>query len=115
MNIGSAINLARTNAKLTRKELAERTGLAPSSITRIEKEERQITVQTAKALAEALGLRLSQLVILAESIRDPEDRIKKMQRDLYLSVQPIFAQMGILPGERAPKPKRARPRARVRA
>ena len=114
MHIGSAINLARTNAELTRKQLAERTGLSPSSITRIEKEERQITVQTAKALAEALGLRLSQLVALAESIRDPEDRIKQLQRDLYLSVQPFFAQRGILPGQR-PAKKKPRPRARPRS
>ena len=75
MNIGSAISLARTNAKLTRKELAKRTGLSPSSITRIEKEERQITIQTAKGLAEALGLRLSQLVVLAESIRDLKGKL----------------------------------------
>ncbi len=90
MKIGLAIRLARKNIDLSGKDLAKRTGLSPSAITRIEKDQRGISLQTAQKIAKALGLRLSQLVFVAESIQHPEDEIKRLQRELLLSVQPIL-------------------------
>lgn len=92
MNIGSAICLARKNLGITRKALAEKVGLSPSAITRIENGERGLPLQTAQEIAQALGLRLSQLVIIAESILKPEDEIRALQSKLLLSIQPIFNQ-----------------------
>lgn len=90
MNIGSAISLARKNLGFTKKELSEKVGLSASAITRIENDERGLPLQTAQEIAKALGLRLSQLVTIAESILEPEDEIKELQRKLLLSVQPIL-------------------------
>lgn len=90
MKIGLAIRLARKNIDLSGKELAKRTGLSPSAITRIEKDQRGISLQTAQKIAKALGLRLSQLVFVAESFQHPENEIRRLQRELLLSVQPIL-------------------------
>lgn len=90
MKIGLAIRLARKNIDLSGKELANKIGLSPSAITRIEKDQRGISLQTAQKIAKALGLRLSQLVFVAESILQPENEIKRLQRELLFSVQPIL-------------------------
>jgi len=110
MNIGSAISLARKNLGFTKKELAEKVGLSPSAITRIENDERGLPLQTAQEIAKALGLRLSQLVIIAESILEPTDEIKELQRKLLLSVQPILNQKKpmALPTSKPTTPKRSR-------
>ena len=109
MRIGSAISLARNNLGLTKKELAENIGLSPSAITRIEKGERSLSLQTAQDIARALGLRLSQLVTIAESILKPEDEIKELQRKLLLSIQPILSQRS------AKNPRPRNPAARKRS
>lgn len=112
MNIGSAINLARKNLGFSKKELAERVRLSPSAITRIENDERGLPLKTAQEIAQALGLRLSQLVIIAESILEPENEIKMLQSKLLLSVQPILSQENptTSPGSKQSSPKRSRPK-----
>jgi len=93
MNIGSAICITREYRNLTKKALADKVGLSPSAITRIEKEERGISLKTAQNIADALELKLSQLVTIAEIVLVPENEIKNLQSDLLLSIQPIFTQI----------------------
>lgn len=92
MNIGSAICLARKNLGFTKKEFADKVGLSPSTITRIENGERSMSLQVTQDIASALGFKLSQLITIAESILKPEDEIKDLKRKLLLSVQPILSQ-----------------------
>lgn len=49
---------ARTAARLTQKELAERTGIAKADISRLENGNADPSLRTLKRLAEGMGLRL---------------------------------------------------------
>ena len=92
MNIGLAIKLARENLGFTRKNLAKKSELSQSTITRIENGERSLSLESAQNIAGALGLHLSQLVAIAEAIFEPENEMKKLQGRLLLAVQPILIQ-----------------------
>ncbi len=91
MNLGAAITLARKNLKWSKRDLAIRASLSPSTITRIENGDQGIPLRTAKAIAEALGLKLWQLMIVAESVDEPLNEIKSLQQKLVLASQPYFA------------------------
>ena len=92
MKIGSAIKIARENLSLTATDLAKKTGVAPSTITRIEEDKVSPSLKVSQDIAKVLGLRLSQLVTIAEAIIEPENEIKQLQQKLLLSVQAIIAQ-----------------------
>lgn len=91
MNLGLAIALGRRNLKWNRKELAAKAELSASTITRIEKGDQGIPLQTLQTIATALGLKVWQLIIVAESIDEPLDWIKNLQRRSLLALQPYFA------------------------
>jgi len=91
-NIGLAISIARKNLKLSKKNLADGSGVSPSFITKIENG-RSMSFEVAQKIATALGLKLSQLLTIAESITNPENEIKDLQRKLLLSVQPILVKV----------------------
>ncbi len=93
MNIGLAIKLARENLGFTRKDLAGKTRLSPSMITRIEKGERVPSLLVAMHISKALGFHFSQLLTIAESVFEPDNEIKNLQGKLLLSIQPILAQV----------------------
>ncbi len=90
MKIGLAIKLARKNLHLTVNALADQVGLPPSTIKQIESGEGNLSLQTIQGIAKALGFRISQLVTIAESILEPKNEIKRLQRRLLLAVQPIL-------------------------
>jgi transcriptional regulator with XRE-family HTH domain len=63
MNISQIIAQKRKEAKLTAKELAERSGLSAAFISRIESGDYEsVSLPTVKALAEGLGLTLHALL-----------------------------------------------------
>lgn len=90
MKIGLAIKLARKNLHLTVKALAYKVGLSPSTIKQIESGEGNLSLQTVQSIAKALEFRISQLVTIAESILEPKNETKRLQRRLLLAVQPIL-------------------------
>lgn len=92
MKIGPAIKLARENLNLTKDALAGKVGLPSTTIVQIENDADGLTLQNTQSIAKALGLRISQLVTIAESILDPGNEIRMLQRRLLLAVQPILAQ-----------------------
>lgn len=92
MNIGEAVSLARNNIGLSQKDLAEKIGKSDSFISRLEKDKRSPSLQTLQKIAEALSFKLSQLLTIVESVLDPKDEIRMLQRNLLLAVQPILAQ-----------------------
>lgn len=91
-NIGPAIKLARENVGLTEQELAVRTELLPSDITQIEGGAGIPSLLTTQKIAKALGLRISQLGTIADSIREPKNDLRMLQRRLLLSTQQILVQ-----------------------
>ncbi len=91
MIIGKAIKIARENIGITRKTLAELSNLSPSAITRIEKDERDVTLHTLESVANGLGLKVSELMIVAESVRDKQNEMKQIGREIVLVAQPLLA------------------------
>lgn len=92
MKIGQAIKLARENVGLTEQELAVRTELLPSDIIQIEDGSGIPSLLTTQKIAKVLGLQISQLGTIADSILEPSDDIKMLQRRLLLSTQQILVQ-----------------------
>ena len=92
-NIGAAIKLTRENLGWTQKVLAEKVKISHSTLNRMESGKQAIPIETASTLAASLGLKLSRLVLIAEAISQPADRVREMQKDLLLAVQPLL-QMG---------------------
>lgn len=70
MNYGRAIRLVRSARDLSQKELAKRLKKDPSYLSLLERNERDPSAETLKALAEALAIPLYLLVFLAS---DPKD------------------------------------------
>lgn len=92
MKIGPAIKLSRENVGLTEQELAVRTELLPSDIIQIEDGSCIPSLLTTQKIAKVLGLQISQLGTIADSILEPSDDIKMLQRRLLLSTQQILVQ-----------------------
>jgi len=68
MNIGSAIQLARTKRKLSQVELAKRAGISVSYLSLLERDKRDPPISTVKKIASALGIPIELLFFLgAES------------------------------------------------
>lgn len=53
--IGEILRLIRTEQDLTIRQISERTGIAPSTISRIETDRRHPSIETYFKLLEALG------------------------------------------------------------
>ena len=60
--LGSRLRAIRERCQLTQNELAERSGIPQSSLSKIEAGEREPRLQTLKKYAGGLGLELSQLL-----------------------------------------------------
>ena len=58
MNVIRAIVEARTSQNLTQKELSERTGIAQTEISKLEKGTRNPTVKLLQRLADGMGMEL---------------------------------------------------------
>lgn len=68
MNIGSAIQLARTKRKLSQAELAKRAGISVSYLSLLERSKRDPPLSTLRQVASALRIPLEILFFLgAES------------------------------------------------
>lgn len=67
---GKAIKILRSEAELTRKELAERAGISYSYLTEIESEKKKPSGETLYKIAQALGIRSSELFEILENIAE---------------------------------------------
>ncbi len=65
--VGSLITQARTEAGLRQEELAERTGVPQSTLSRIERGSAHLTLNQLRKIAPALGRQPSQIVASAEN------------------------------------------------
>ncbi|MDQ2914428.1 MAG: helix-turn-helix transcriptional regulator [Chloroflexota bacterium] len=68
--LGLAIRQRRTASGLSQEELAERANLHRTYISMVERATRNISIDALGGIADALGLRPSQLVQHAERLRD---------------------------------------------
>lgn len=66
VELGKRIQIERVERGMAQLELVKRTGLADSTIRRIEKGTRDATASQLHAIAGAFGMPLSQLIALAE-------------------------------------------------
>lgn len=56
MTIGKVIRMYREMRRMTQDELAEKSGITQSYISRLERDKAQATIEDIKALAKAMGL-----------------------------------------------------------
>ena len=56
------IRAIRVERNLSQKELAEKTGLSQVNVSRYEKGQRKLEIQTAARIAEALGCTVDELI-----------------------------------------------------
>lgn len=99
MNLGKAIKLLLEKSELTQKELAEKTGISETSISKIMTDQTKPRKETIEQIAEALGVNPKILVFLSIDEADvAPDRLEK-----YKSLWPIVenAMMQIFETERA--------------
>ena len=60
--VGAAIREERKRARLTQERLAERAGLHPNYLGRIERGEEHVSLNALQRIAKALGVRVRDLV-----------------------------------------------------
>lgn len=92
MSIGKAIQLARRNVGFTEQDLAKKASLPLPEIKQIEGEMVIPSLKHLQKIANVLGLRISQIGIIADSINNPSNGIRMLQRKLLLAVQPVLVQ-----------------------
>jgi transcriptional regulator with XRE-family HTH domain len=81
MSFGINVKSARTQKKLSLQELSERTGVSRSMLSKIEREEKNPTLQLACQIAEGLDLTLSEL--LGERKQEEVQVIRKNDRLVF--------------------------------
>jgi transcriptional regulator with XRE-family HTH domain len=80
--LGRRINAYRGTAKLTQEELAERVGVTPETISRLERGTASTSVRTLVAIASALGVELRDLADF-ETIRPVQNQsLRALVREL---------------------------------
>jgi transcriptional regulator with XRE-family HTH domain len=78
MNIGKALRLCRTAKELSLETIAERAGISPSYLSRVENDKREPTLALVSKLAEALEVPLPLIVFLGSD----EKELSGMDKDL---------------------------------
>ncbi|GEN34918.1 MULTISPECIES: helix-turn-helix domain-containing protein [Aneurinibacillus] len=95
MNFGKNVKNARKEQRLTLEELSERSGVSRSMLSKIEREEKNPTIQVACQIAEALHMTLSQL--LGEHEKRESLFIPKDKRLVYQDEQSGFSRYLLSP------------------
>ena len=69
LNIGEAVKLARTRKKISRAELAQKSGVTSREIAMIEKGERVFPkLDTLQKIARGLGVKTCKLIAMTEDV-----------------------------------------------
>lgn len=69
MNIGEAVKLTRTRKKISRAELAQKSGITSREIAMIEKGERVFPkLDTLQKIARGLGVKTCKLIAMTEDV-----------------------------------------------
>lgn len=74
MNIGERIRQGRKKKGLSQRELAQKMGIAPFALCRLEKPGSNPTFNTLEKIAKALGIPLVQLFAFEDPSGSTEDR-----------------------------------------
>jgi transcriptional regulator with XRE-family HTH domain len=83
--IGSSIGRARQFAGLTQEDVAERLGIGPEAVSRLERGVGSITAERLVILADMFGCRSDQLLLGASSRQDDQGAaIARLMEDLPL-------------------------------
>jgi transcriptional regulator with XRE-family HTH domain len=74
-SVGHALRILRTERRLSPEELGHRTGVHRNYIGTLERGEGRPTLPTIERLADGLGVRPSEIIVLAETLADrPQPR-----------------------------------------
>jgi len=92
--IGQLIKKKRIQMHLTQFELANISGVSPSSVCRIERNERFPSAHILRKLAKPLGFSENELFILAGFLSEPtkDETVVKNTRYKFSGLDPIVAQ-----------------------
>ncbi|MFH1469397.1 MAG: helix-turn-helix transcriptional regulator [Pseudomonadota bacterium] len=77
-HVGHRVQDARRMRKLTQEQLAERSGLAPPTLSRIERGRQAPSLRALERIAEALGVSVASLVTLDEDRLPSDDAISAL-------------------------------------
>lgn len=112
----TALGRARTASGLSLQELADRTGVSVSTLSRLETGQRRMTVDVLEVLAGALGSTVAALVADAEEddrllLPTPRVRMDDGMHGIVLRTEPDGRQLMrlTLPARRASRPARTHP------
>lgn len=104
MTIGQNIKLARKNAGLTQKQLAEKSGIATITLQQYERDVREPKLETIARIARALNLYASDLIIDQWKCvkMDPSDKSEILvDDDLYQRMTIAFSKLNRKGAEKA--------------
>lgn len=80
MNIGKALKLVRSAKDLSLENVAERSGISVSYLSRIERDERQATMPLVAKIAEALAVPVAIVVFLGSDAGELKGLDKNTER-----------------------------------
>jgi transcriptional regulator with XRE-family HTH domain len=104
LTIGQNIKLARKNAGLTQKQLAEKSGIATITLQQYERDVREPKLETIARIARALNLYASDLIIDQWKCvkMDPSDKSEILvDDDLYQRMTIAFSKLNRKGAEKA--------------
>lgn len=93
--VGRRVRLIRRRVGLTQAQLAEQAELSNNFIGLIERGEGHPTLQTIQRIAEALGVKLSELFVEEDAPKSTEQILKELER-LFKRHDPRDAQLVLL-------------------
>ena len=87
--LGKAIRRVRTDREMSRKELAERTGISYAYLTEIEGGKKVPSQRVMATIAEALGVRQHEFMLLAEELAGAGVEVAYSMAPLALEEMPM--------------------------
>lgn len=106
LEVGLEIKILRERLEMSAKDLAERIGLSPSQMSRLEKGQRRVDTRVLARIAEALGVEPSYFfrgaeappeggVIPPSDPGDPGKQIRSERRRRHVSAEDLAGRLGI--------------------
>ena len=91
--IGLAVKAARTAAQVKSKDLADKAGITPSTLSKIEKGTQNLDFATAIAITESLNISIDDLASLAKKMGPISSKITIKHKELAKSLQDLERNM----------------------
>ena len=90
LNIGLAMKKCRDAKNLTLQEMAEKSGLTKSYLSRIENSQRDPTISALEKISLALDIPLNLLILLSEDEDDKNNRFNDINEILKSTIMDVL-------------------------